>query len=321
MPTPCFEQGFSATSMPVPFSSLPDLSLCRPKAWAGIRMAVVCLGLSLPCFPAMAENKQASSLPPFAFPRDDVRERAARENWTLAPVPLPESRNAYLSGILSLQSQIGLIQKLSERQESLTRLEEAYNDLGIPFTPPPPPRSVCEKIPPSVVCVTAYPDLMRVSLPPEDLEETPIPTVEAPQTREETPEPEEIGPAYRWTDVSCAGGNCRAVLVDEDDAGTRRTVSEGDALPDGTIVSRISFEGVRVTQGGKDITLMPAVAPSRGGSASPLFAARRISQKSADPKPSSVSAKPSAPPGPEGKTGMAPSDAPPRSSAKTPPKE
>lgn len=229
--------------------------------------------------PAWSQAKQANTLPAFAFPRDDMRERAARENWTSKPVPVPQAQSPYLSGILQLQDQIELIKKLSERQETLAKLRETYGTLEIPFTAPPPTRSVCEKIPPSLVCVEAYPDLLKVAMPAEDLgDDLPVaPPVAMAPTPNYVPL-EDTGPDYRWTDVSCAGGACRAVIVEADNGRARRTVAEGDTLSDGeTVVSRIAFEGVRVTRGGKDRALMPAVAPSRGGSASPLFSINRAS--------------------------------------------
>ncbi len=247
-----------------------------PRLAGALVLAGLLSGVSSP---AWSQAKQANALPAFAFPRDDMRERAARENWTSKPVPVPQAQNPYLGGILQLQDQIELIKKLSERQETLAKLRETYGALGIPFTAPPPTRSVCEKIPPSLVCVEAYPDLLKVAMPMEDLGEN-LPVVPSVAVAP-TPDPgpvEDVGPDYRWTDVSCAGGTCRAVIVEADDGRARRTVAEGDTLSDGeTVVSRIAFEGVRVTHGGKDWALMPAVAPSRGGSASPLFSINRAS--------------------------------------------
>lgn len=235
-------------------------------------------------FPVTASAQQSgrAALPSFAFPRDDIRERTAKENWTLAPVPAPALENSYLRDILSLQDQINLIEKLSEREKVLSELGETYRDMGIAFTPPPPPRDICEKIPPSVVCVQAYPDLFKIAMPVEDPVEdvgTQPPPLPVEQGKPRDPPvalPEEAGPVYRWTDVTCAGGACRAVLVNQDDARARRTVSEGDTLGGGVVVSKISFEGVRVSRNGTDMALMPAVAPSRGGSASPLFASEQM---------------------------------------------
>lgn len=203
-----------------------------------------------------------------------MRERAARENWTLKPVPIPQPRDTYLGTVLQLQDQIEILKKLSERQDALGKLRESYGSLGIPFTAPPPTRSVCEKIPPSLVCVQAYPDLLKVAIPESDLEETPL-VATPPVASVKRPVPVDIGPEYRWTDVTCAGGACRAVLVEADNPRARRTVSEGEVLPGGAVVSRIAFEGVRVNAGGEDQALAPAVAPSRGGSSSPLFSINR----------------------------------------------
>lgn len=228
----------------------------------------------------LAQQGGGGALPSFAFPRDDVRERTAKENWRLEPVPTPVLKNAYLNDILSLQDQINLIEKLSEREKILSDLGQTYHDLGIAFTPPPPPREICEKIPPSVVCVQAYPDLFKIAMPIEEPAQAP-PIAEEPNVppviqENPAPVPEDTGPTYRWTDVTCAGGACRAVLVNESNGRTRRTVSEGDALDGGAIVAKISFEGVRISRNGAESLLMPAVAPSRGGSASPLFAAGRV---------------------------------------------
>lgn len=195
-------------------------------------------------------------------------------------VDLGQLDNPFLKDTIVLHHQIGLLERLIERQAVISKIESAYASLNLPFHSPPPPREICLQLPASIPCARGYPDLAGASmedisidaadllpdivLPPEALGKSA--TVSG-QEKETQAVPER----YKWTEVSCAGKRCKAVLVQADNPALRRTIVAGDVLDDGSTVSAISFDGVLLSRNGKPVPLEPAKAPSRGGPVSPAL--------------------------------------------------
>jgi hypothetical protein len=71
---------------------------------------------------------------------------------------------------------------------------------------------------------------------------------------------EPVTSPYLWSDIQCAGRVCRAVLINSERAGVRRTVRLGDLLPDNSVVENISVEGVSLNLLGQTLTIDPAPA-------------------------------------------------------------
>lgn len=219
------------------------------------------------------------------------------------PSPLPEDitgtfqektppislDNPYLKDALTLQHQIGLLERLIERQTVISQIESAYSEIGLPFHPSPPPREICAQLPASVACSRGYPDLygknaLDISMDLEDLlpeipspDQVPATALIPPGSEKEsaqssgTKQEEKIPEKYNWAEVSCAGERCKAVLVEVENPAVRKTVAPGDVLSDGSVVSAISFDGVLLSREGKAVPLEPAKAPSRGGPSSPVL--------------------------------------------------
>lgn len=196
--------------------------------------------------------------------------------------------NPYLKDTLVLQHQIGLLERLIERQTVISQIESAYSEIGLPFRPNPPPREICEQLPPSIACFRGYPELYgnKISDISMDLEEL-LPEISS-QEQTGTPaaipdsapppvlpsgvmQEEKTPEKYNWAEVSCAGNHCKAVLVEIENPAVRKTVTTGDTLSDGAVVSAISFDGVMLSRNGKATPLEPAKAPSRGGPSSPVL--------------------------------------------------
>lgn len=197
--------------------------------------------------------------------------------------------NPYMNDTLQLQYQITLLERMVQRQSNISRLEKTYLEMGVSYPQPAPPRGICEQIPANVPCFNAYPDLYDIALPdigqldteaiegPETGQAALAPVIAAPQTEEE------VLPEYTWAEVSCSAGKCSAVITKQDQSTKRETVRAGDVLGDGTEIVSISGRGVRARIDGKEMDLRPALAPSRGGSASPRFGAIASASNARDP--------------------------------------
>lgn len=206
-------------------------------------------------------------------------------------LPLPprnqnfSMNNPYLEDLLQLQYQIGLLERMIQRQGNIARLEKSYLELGLPFAQPLPPKGICEQLPANVPCHRAYPEMYDIILPEivplDSLIEEPLSVdmlaEDDPALVPEKPKDEisieRQATFYRWVEVLCGGGVCSAVILKEGDRNSRRTVLVGDTLEKGKIeVSEISSAGVIVKEAGQDVKLSAALAPSQGGPSSPIFA-------------------------------------------------
>lgn len=164
--------------------------------------------------------------------------------------------NERMKSVLELQNQITMINALTAWQTQITKLEETYIQAGLSFTPPPPPRHLCEQVPPNAVCSDAYADLA-----PPDAE----PAAETPKsvvaTKDKTKTPEKPPVIYEWADIRCMAGDCRATIIDMA-SGMRMTGTEGEMVAEGVVVQSITPSGVRVTIDGAGTDLRPSDAPA-----------------------------------------------------------
>lgn len=192
------------------------------------------------------------------------------------------SQSSYFGDVVILQYQINLLQRMIVREQEALKLIEAFSDLGIPYRPPPPPESTCKILPFNLACYKAWPGVYGSSLPlfvklAEELEQSAKDPPPPPELVERTPKPlviqkpKSVTTNYLWAEIVCAGGSCEAVLTEGEHAQTRRTVRENDLLSDGSLVTKILYDGVRVLKEGKTLSLKPASASERGGPASPLL--------------------------------------------------
>ena len=180
----------------------------------------------------------------------------------------PSEANPYLSTYLALQKQIAVLTKLLERENAVTDMVQSYKSIGIGYEPPKPTLSVCKQIPKNLACAVAYPSRYADFLPPPmPLPAVPVEPVD--MSENELPQPaQEISPDIGlkdlvWTDITCLGQVCRAVITpDINDQGARYAVKVGDELPPGGVVESISTQGVFVSKGDHIVTLEPAPAAS-----------------------------------------------------------
>ena len=227
---------------------------------------------------------QQDQIPSISIPRSS--EQGSVRPLRLRQAPTFNFDNPYLNDGLQLEYQINLLKSMIERQQNLARLEETYLELGSVFPTPDPPRGICEQIPVNVPCYKAYPELYDDVVVPEvqqldvnDVQAAIEPLVEPLQEEIFAPtvvDLADFGPPppsmnYRWADISCAGGQCSAVIVEEDRERSRRTVLEGDLLKGGVRVSEISARGVSLEYDGETVALDPSAVPERGGVGSPLM--------------------------------------------------
>lgn len=220
----------------------------------------------------------------------DITGTGASQEASLATLD-----NAFLKETIVLHHQIGLLERLIERQSVISKIEDSYLKIGIPFFSPPPPREICVQLPPSIPCIRGYPDLIAggvtdISIDAADLLpeiSPPSPTQVAPPLVGAAVEPlvdtqnsSKAAEKYSWAEVSCAGGRCKAVLVETQNPVARKTVAVGENLQEVGTVTGISFDGVLVSREGKTVALAPAKAPSRGGPVSPV-----LGRSGGDPAP------------------------------------
>lgn len=237
--------------------------------------------LSQMSLPAAAQE----SLPPLSFEPNALRDAGAR-GFSMDDRPDFTFDNEYLNDTLRLQYQNILLEKMITRQGAIARTEKSFMEVGVPFDQPAPPRGICEQIPVNVPCYKAYPDLYPGAVSEvgqiEDgaLNEPELPASMSPATPAKSDSQKPKKPqvaekpaadfsAYRWAEITCAGGRCSAVISHK---GARRSVKEGQSLDGGFTVSRITATGVELSHEGKSQPIEAALAPSRGGLASPKYA-------------------------------------------------
>lgn len=201
--------------------------------------------------------------------------------------------NPYLSDTIKLNYQISLLEKMVDRQTELQKISDSYQAMGASFNEPPPPKGICAQLPPNAPCLKYHPELydnlvdarrayyeeLEAKAREAELARNPeaaavIAAKEDPEVRarlereaaerKAKAEAREREQRYRWTEVTCSAGNCRGVLVKPAAGSYRATVHEGTRLPDGTLVQRISANGIRVSISGQVIDVRPA--PGEAGS-------------------------------------------------------
>ena len=181
-------------------------------------------------------------------------------------IPFGED-NQYLHDLLRLQTQIDLLSHLRNRQDSINAMAEHYSKIGVPFVPPAPSRSICQEIPPNVLCAEHYPDLYpgfmnkfqsSESQPLPRLDQLPI--VQRIDEVEESQKEELKEISFVWTDISCMNGVCEAVIMpDIPDTVARYTIEQGDQLPSGETITGISSKGIEMlSSDGQSMRLEPA---------------------------------------------------------------
>ncbi len=226
---------------------------------------------------------QRNSLPPLGFPTaSELREMELKVD------PLIEKQinieNEYLGNTIQLQFQISLLNQMIQRQGGISRLQEAYSSLGVPFEPPPPPRSICEELPLNMPCHRAYPRLYKYTFTgapiPDPLDITEL--MDEPEPVEVPDDAYEVTTDFTWAEIRCKNLECQAVITEDDRENTRRTVVSGDILADGAEIIRISVKGVQVLKEKTLISLNPSKAPSRGGPESPIYTRQAVPESVRD---------------------------------------
>jgi len=244
----------------------------RSHAHHIVRMIAV--GIMLSSWPLSAQE----TIPALTLDANSLRQGPA--GFIQEERPTFNYENPYLNETLILQYQNILLEKMIQRQSALARTEKSFMDVGVPFNAPAPPRGICEQLPANVPCYRVYPELYGgPTATVSQIDETPIPppvsqkVASSPPPAKEQKEFSAAPPtdvtAYRWAEITCAGGRCTAVVVHN---GARRSVRTGDLLEEGIRVERITATGVDVAAGGRTESLPAAAAPSRGGAASPKYA-------------------------------------------------
>lgn len=231
----------------------------------------------------LAEAQTPSFSMPGVITPDEVAALSVDFDESFAQI-----ENRYLADTLKLNYQISLLEKMVARQAELEKIAESYDAMGIPFNPPPPARGICAQLPPNAPCLKYHPDLYDTLVDQrkayyDKLAEQARRAAEPPKREGESDEEAERRRAkeaaeraakqaakeredrYRWTEVSCFGGDCRGVLVTSAQDGFRATVREGDQLFDGTKVQAISTRGIRIAIEGQVINVRPAPGEGSGG--------------------------------------------------------
>lgn len=191
--------------------------------------------------------------------------------------PFPElvfgEDNPYFSNIVTVQYQNSLLRSLIERQRKNQAIKESMDNLGLGFVEDPPPRGACEDLPFNFLCQRFYPDLyvtQQFILP--TVVEDPLPSTKVQKKAPQPTNRKSKKPRYEWTDITCVGGQCRAVLIEPPHYEIRRTVEEGKELDDGWFVEAITAKGVTIEKaGGEKKSIDPAPSALVGGPVSPFF--------------------------------------------------
>ena len=154
--------------------------------------------------------------------------------------------NQYFTNITTLQYQNSLLEILMERQQKTKEIANSFKTIGLPFRQPPPPRNVCAELPKNQLCESFYSDLYGATkiAPRQDRPaKTTAVDTSTPVKKAVKKVKKPKKPPYRWADISCVAGDCRAVLVGfgQGAQAGRSSVKIGTQLKDGWRVDDIGF--------------------------------------------------------------------------------
>ena len=200
-----------------------------------------------------------------------AQAQAFGDTSAFAPAKFGE-KNEQLKSLLELQYQMQVLKRLIEREKSVNQMLESALAVGVTKPQiPKPDRALCEQIPANIACAQAYkgiyphysvePELamMPVSPPALGIASTgSVPMIGA-NSLTPLPGPQANGSSLYWISVTCLQTECSAVITpDPADPRARYRVTTGEKLPDGTLVSDISANGVTLDSGSKVTRLDPA---------------------------------------------------------------
>lgn len=238
------------------------------------RIFLFLLALLPLCLASTPANAQEDVLPPLSVTRD-MDQRIPfqyKEDPQSGPLmELENLNNPYFRDQLELQREIILLERLVQWQSDVNRLKAVYDEVGLEFNPPAPPRDLCAKVVQNAICAKHYPGLYGLDVPdPEPAPKAPKPAISvssqpAPQPVSPPPsdEPPDMESPYKWASVTCAAGTCKALLTRPGTSDFRLSIREGQVLPDSSVVADINPSGVRVRKQGSLIELDFTRAPSR----------------------------------------------------------
>lgn len=127
--------------------------------------------------------------------------------------------NDYFKDINTLHEQIRLLEKLVDRQDKINDMTSSMVDVGRVFDPAPPPADICKKVPPNFLCnPELIPDSQDVGTlePSPPAVQQPLPILKAGEAvkKDTTAEERKLYKGLGWTDITCRGMDCMAVIVD-----------------------------------------------------------------------------------------------------------
>lgn len=180
-------------------------------------------------------------------------------------------KNIQLKKLLELQNQMQLLRSLIAHETSVFEMVKASIDIGVadPYIPAPD-KKLCNSVPANIPCAQSYESLYDgysvavkkagpvVPPAPSILADSDIPALNA-RDLKALPEPTLAAAQIFWTDITCLGARCSAVISpDPADPNARYRIIAGEKLPDGSIVKAISAAGVTIERDKKSISLEPA---------------------------------------------------------------
>jgi len=193
-------------------------------------------------------------------------------------------QNPMMRDTMRLQYQINLLERLIRRQTEIQRIAESYEKIGVPFKQPAPPESSCRQLPVNVLCMAFYPEsskykdliterqdefekdqrrqmqdmIFDINANGFDAHNNDNPAVaEMMRQQKSNRNPDSL---YIWSDIRCLASNCSALLIEKEDPNIRFRIRNGEALPEGGKINKITSSGVVASFEGKNYNLLPEAA-------------------------------------------------------------
>lgn len=187
------------------------------------------------------------------------------------------TENPQLRDTLQLQYQMQMLRQLIDHEKAVNAMVKSAVELGLRDPAiPSPNRSLCTSVPANIPCAQSYKTMyegykaerpkmlqpINVAPPaPSLMEGTQIPSMDAAALPDLPAEQMgfDSGKTLYWTDITCMGSRCSAVITPEPaNARSRYRVVAGETLPDGSVIKAISALGVTIERNKKDVLLDPA---------------------------------------------------------------
>lgn len=230
------------------------------------RLRHICIGIALVgmvTFPAVAQT----SFPEFTL-TDDQQALSSQDGLAInIQESVKNIKNPLLRDRFTLQHQIILLEHLLKQQSEVKNIAENYRKSGIKFSQDAPRESICDQLPTNILCTLSYPaksdnqDVIKEAYDKaieaqkqevltifQEIYADYVAASQQASTAKTTSAITKILPPtdyLSWSDISCRGKECSALIENKNDNLYRQRVKKGDVITQDNKTYKITDINIR----------------------------------------------------------------------------